>query len=352
MRISAISGRILNQIRHDKRTLALILIAPIVVLTLIYFVFNNSKENYTIALIGDIHELKNEISSSEDYDITFISATSVSQGENAVIEEKAIAAIKAGDNLKDISVYIDGSDSASAAKIIGLIKQSAAKISKSQLSSMSVKYSEPKIETIYMFGSSKTNLFDAMGAPLIGIMIFFFVFLIAGINFLTERSSGTLEKLLTTPIKRGEIISGYVIGFGILAMIQTIIVSFYTVYILGMSMEGSIWLLLLINLLTAMCALTLGMLCSTMAASEFQMIQFIPIIILPQIFLCGLFKLSGGWDIAGHFVPLYYTTDALTKVMLRGDGFDKIYVDCIVIAVFSAIFMLINIRFLRKQRAI
>lgn len=81
-------------------------------------------------------------------------------------------------------------------------------------------------------------------------------------------------------------------------------------------------------------------------------LQFIPIVILPQIFLCGLFDLSGGWDIAGHAVPLYYTTDALTEVMLRGSGLEKIWSDCLILAEYAIIFMLMNVRFLKKQRKI
>ena len=119
-----------------------------------------------------------------------------------------------------------------------------------------------------------------------------------------------------------------------------------------MPLEGSIWLVLFVNLITAICALTLGMLLSTLANSEFQMVQFIPVVILPQIFLCGLFELSGTWEIVGYFMPLYYTTDALTEVMLHGSGFSEIYKDLIVLVCLLTVFMAANSALLRKQRSV
>ena len=127
--------------------------------------------------------------------------------------------------------------------------------------------------------------------------MFFFVFLIAGINFLTERKTGTLEKMLSMPIKRREIVAGYMIGFSVLALVQTTTITLFVIYVLGLHVEGSIGYVFLISLLTAITALSLGILLSNLANSEFQMVQFIPLVIIPQIFLCGLFRLSSGWEI-------------------------------------------------------
>ena len=135
-------------------------------------------------------------------------------------------------------------------------------------------------------------------------------------------------------------------------MLQSTIVTLFVVYVLGMQVVGSIWYVMLINLLTAITALTLGILLSTLANSEFQMVQFIPIVILPQIFLCGLFDLSGGWEIVSYFMPLYYTTDALTEVMLRGHGFGSIYLDLIVLSGLSLVFVMVNTMMLKRHRGV
>ena len=192
--------------------------------------------------------------------------------------------------------------------------------------------------------------FDHYGATVIGIIVFFFVFVVAGINFLTERVSGTLEKMFSTPVRCAEIILGYVIGFGILTLIQTVLITLFCVYILGINVAGSVWIVLLINFLTAVAALTLGMLLSTLANSEFQMLQFIPIIIVPQIFLCGLFPLSDGWTIVSKYIPLTYTAEGLQDVIIKGNGIATIGGDILALGIFSLVFIILNYVLLRKQR--
>lgn len=371
MRIRAMTFRILNQIRHDKRTVALILIGPIVILTLLYFVLN--QDDYTTYKIGVVNGSKTFVSALDDNKDYNIKTTKIkeSQMSTAVKDQKYIATVKIDGS--DIKVDIDGTNASAAKKIQAVIltaalkdirHKAAGKISDikdklselpsqatSDLPSISIQ-KEPKIDANYIYGTKDGSIFDNYGAPLVGIIIFFLVFLIAGINFLGERSSGTLEKLLSTPIRRHEIILGYTFGFSVLAVLQSVIITWFTVYILKLPMEGSIWYVLLINLLTAICALTLGMLLSTLANSEFQMMQFIPLVILPQVFFCGLFTLSGGWKLVEYIIPLHYTADALSEVMVRGYGIETIWVDLLVLAGLCVLFMAGNSRLLKKMRAI
>lgn len=368
MRIKAIAGRIIDQLRHDKRTMALVLLAPIIVLTLVYLVFDAANDAYTISVIKAPKDVVQEIKSNDDYDMT-VQRDSKAKAIDAVKSQKVIAAVSVNSDCSKVKIYVDGSNASDAKKVRGVIEQSVAQVVKDNAKAdmddikekmasnpmapkVDLDYVEPDVTTDYIYGQEDGSFFDDYGAPLIGIIIFFFVFLIAGINFLNERKEGTLERILSTPTKRGEIISGYVLGFGSLAIMQTIIVSLFVVYVLGMVMHGNILMVLLVNLLTALCALTLGMLMSTLASSEFQMIQFIPVIILPQVFLCGLFKLTGIWDVLGHFVPLYYTTDALTDVMVRGCGIGEIWLDLIVIGGCAILFMAMNAAFLKRQRSV
>nr|WP_313892772.1 ABC transporter permease [Psychrobacillus sp.] len=140
----------------------------------------------------------------------------------------------------------------------------------------------PDIQTSYIYGSSKTTFFDQLSPILVGFFVFFFVFLISGIGLLRERTTGTLDRLMATPIQRRDIVFGYLIGYGLFAIIQTIIVVFYAVKVLGITLVGSLWNVILINLLLALVALLLGILLSAFANSELQMMQFIPIAIIPQ----------------------------------------------------------------------
>lgn len=158
---------------------------------------------------------------------------------------------------------------------------------------------------------------------------------------------------MSTPIKRVEVIIGYLIGYGIFAVIQTIIIVLYSISVLDITLVGSIWNVILINLILALVALSLGILLSTFAASEFQMMQFIPIVIVPQVFFGGLFSFEGMADwlkIISKIMPIYYGADALKGVMYKGWGFGDIVWDLFALVIFAAIFVVLNIFALKKYR--
>lgn len=388
MRIKALTVRILKQLLNDKRTIALIVVAPIVVLSLVYYVLCGNSTEYTVGVVNAPKNFIEEIENTDDEDNT-IKTKYVAQKdvENKIKKGETIAIVDMDGDFKNVKIYIDGTDNTEAKKVISLIKSaiisSSMDNSKENIENMkenlselkdsvkdlsklypnmssnlnlddidldNMEFTETNFDTDYIYGDEDQSTFDNYAAPLVGIIVFFFVYLLSGINFLTERTSGTLEKLLSTPIKRSEIIIGYVLGFSILALVQTILITLFVVYGLGVTQVGNIGYVLIVNLLTSITALILGMLLSTLANGEFQFVQFIPIIILPQVFLCGLFKLTGVWEIIGRFIPLHYTTEALREVMLRGNGISYIAGDLLVLVGFSALFMILNIKLLKKQR--
>jgi ABC-2 type transport system permease protein len=197
--------------------------------------------------------------------------------------------------------------------------------------------------------------FDSFGPVLIGFFAFFFVFLISGVSFLRERTTGTLERLLATPLRRWEVVAGYVLGFGIFTMLQTVLIVWFGINVLGLMMTGSFWLVLLVTLLLALTALSLGTLLSAFAASEFQMFQFIPIVVVPQVFFSGLFNLDAmaPWLRAfGRLFPLTYGAEAMRDVMLRGQGWSAVAPDMGVLLLFTLAFLSLNVLALRKHRKI
>jgi ABC-2 type transport system permease protein len=141
-------------------------------------------------------------------------------------------------------------------------------------------------------------------------------------------------------------------GFGAITVVQSAIITFYVIYVLKVMMIGSLWLVMLVTLLSAMTALSLGILLSTAASSEFQMIQFIPIVIVPQVFFTGLFDLSPGWAAVGKIMPIYYVADALDKIMIRGSGFGPIALDVIILLGLTGAFMAANTLLLKRYRRI
>lgn len=338
MRVRALAMRILNQLRHDRRTLALMLFAPILILTLIYFILDNSSNDI---YVGVINAPADYVERLEDYNITAVRYT----------EEEAIRALQTGEitaSLYMVSgkpyIQVDGSNPGKASQAINSLERTTIKNTPDR--------PDQKAEITYFYGAEDLSHFDNFGAVLIGFVVFFFVFLVAGISFLQERTSGTLEKLLSTPMQRWEIVGGYILGFGIVTVLQSFIIAGFCVYVLDVMMVGSFFLVLLITLLGALTALTLGALISTAASSEFQMIQFIPIVIVPQVFFSGLFDLAPSWEIVGKFMPIYYIADALTAVMLKGNGFLDIIQPLSAVLAFSLCFMFLNVLLLKKHRRI
>lgn len=190
---------------------------------------------------------------------------------------------------------------------------------------------------------------------MIVFIVFFFVFLISGIALLRERTTGTLKRLLATPVKRSEIIIGYLCGYGFFSLLQTIMIVLYSSYAFKIQILGSIWDVLLVNALIALVALCLGLLVSTYAATEFQMMQFIPIVIIPQILFSGIIPVTNmaKWlQVIGHFMPLYYGADAISSIIERGSGLTQIYPDLLIILAFIVVFFSLNIWAMKRYRQV
>ncbi|MEN1967726.1 ABC transporter permease [Lentibacillus sp. N15] len=336
MRIRAIMKRIVQQFKMDKRSLALLFIAPLFVLTLLWVVLDMKAYEPTIALT-DVPEKVQTILEDED---AAIKVMSEQQAKTALAEDTIDAHLSWGENKSQVTM--EGSDPTATRAVEGLLS----KVSK-QLNPL-----ELTIDVHFLHGSSDLQLFDNIGPVLIGLFVFFFVFLLSGVSFLRERTQGTLERLLATPLRRWEIVAGYMGGFGVFIILQSIIIVLYSVYVLGMYMAGSIIAVLCITFLLAIAAQSLGTLLSAYAKNEFQMIQFVPIAIVPQVFFSGIFHTEQvGWIHAiGKIMPLTYGGDALKEIMLRGQGLSSVWGDIWVLAGFSLVFILLNIVALKKHR--
>lgn len=342
MRIWAIILRILRQFRRDKRTLALMFIAPIFVLTLMNIVFNGSQYEPKLGSINTPDVMNERF---EKLGATVLKYETREEAEAALDERKIDALVESSE--AQFQVKIEGSEP-SVNKAVLLLMQKVGEGLQSDVAS-------PNLSITYLHGSEDMTSIDQLGPILIGFFIFFFVFLIAGVSFLRERTTGTLERLLSTPLKRWEIVLGYTGGFGLFTILQALLISWYSIKVLGILMTGSFLFVLLLTLLMSMTALTLGTLVSAFANNELQMIQFIPLIIVPQFFLSGMFPLETLPDWLrgfGVIMPLTYGAHALTNVMIRGKGWEAIASDVYVLIGFSLLFILLNILALRKHRKI
>lgn len=342
MRVLALSKRILQQMVRDKRSLALIILAPILVLTMLYLVFDSGEYVPGIGLVN-VPEPVTEKMETTDAEIT--------EYDNEVEAYHGVASGRLDGYIKFEDekplVFLEGSDPGINSEVIKWVQ--------SVLASLQENSNVANLEIDYLHGSENIGVFDYYGPVLLGFFIFFFVFLISGVSFIRERTTGTLERLLSTPIKRWEIVLGYLLGFALVTILQSAIIAWYAIYILDMMMAGGFIEMLSITLALALTALTLGILISSFANSEFQMIQFIPIVVVPQIFFSGLFNLETISSLVswiGPLTPLYYAAESLRDVMIRGYGWSDIYMNLLTLLLFSLVFLVLNILVLKKYRKI
>jgi len=178
---------------------------------------------------------------------------------------------------------------------------------------------------------------------LLATLILFFGFLLSGISFLRERSQGTRERLMASPVSRLDIILGYLIGFLLFALIQTLVLFFYTVYVIKVDFLGELWQIILFQVLIGILSVCLGIFTSAFARNEFQMIQFIPLIIVPQVFICGVLfpvdTLPDWLQWIARFLPLTYGVDGIRFMMLEGKGLLDIGKEIAVLAGYAVALM-------------
>lgn len=415
MRTMAIVRRVFKQMLRDKRTLALMFLAPLLIMTLMFFLFQNNTtqvaslgvhhvdqsvvnvidtKNVTIHhydssqarkmikqhdLDGYLTQKNGQLtitySNSNPTNTSLIKASlqsglvklkmktlvTVTKKQRAALESqqaalKKLTAAQTQATVTKLKTAIAQAqargDQATAEKLQKQLKQATATTSSSTQSAKATSYTT---KSHYIYSSSDSTFFENFFPAFLGFFVFFFVFLISGVSLLNERTTGTLSRLLATPIRRSEIIMGYLIGYGGFAIIQTVLTVVFTITVFKIHLVGSIWLVFLTNLLLALVALTLGIFISTFANSEFQMIQFIPLIVVPQIFFAGLVPVAGmaSWlQAIAHIMPLYYGANAMTAVVTKGAGLGDIGVNLLILVGFMVVLTMLNIVGMKRYRKV
>jgi len=206
-----------------------------------------------------------------------------------------------------------------------------------------------------VFGSEDSSVFDMFGFVFLGFFPFFLIFLLAGFTLVRERSGGTLERFLMSPIKRRDVILGYTIGYSVFAVIQAILVVAYTVYVLKLACEGSIFWVMLTMVMMAVVAVSFGSLVSIFSTTELQVVQIVPVAVIPQVFFSGLIPLDTipyGLGNLCYLTPVYYGCTAIKKVMVEGGGIGAIWPFLLGLVVFTCVLGFLNTRALKKYRTL
>ena len=186
----------------------------------------------------------------------------------------------------------------------------------------------------YVFNSEA--LFDRLAPALLGVFPFIIMFLVTSVAMLRERTSGTLERLLTTPLGKLDLLLGYGIAFALAATVQAAVACATAYWLLGLETRGQAWLVVVIAVADAVLGMALGLWVSAFARTEFQAVQFMPAFVLPQLLLCGLFaprEAMAGWlEAISNVLPMSYAVDALTEVTAQTDITDVLVRDIVIVS--------------------
>jgi ABC-2 type transport system permease protein len=213
----------------------------------------------------------------------------------------------------------------------------------------------PDIQTTFLYGGPTYDDLDLFAPIYLPFFIFFLIFLLTVVSFLRERQQGTMERLMATPASRLDIVLGYLLGFGVLALVQSIVVLLFSIYVIGIEYKGSLIATFTVEAVMTMMAVGMGIFFSIFARNEFQAIQFIPLVIVPQGLLSGIL-----WQIQdmprwlqpiAWAMPLTYAIRAMRGVMLRGYTLVDVSGDLAILIGVAIFFIVLGVLTLRREVA-
>lgn len=339
-RILAISRRIASQFRRDHRTVALLFVVPLVVTALLGWVIRDQERDDVRLGIVASQLVAERVGGALDAapGIDYLFQADSAEAARSLIRDGQVDIVLvfpadflpgAGGTLPaTLTVITPGVDPASEGTNLATLQRAVISVLDPNL---------PTLNRETVWGSPASDALDAFAPALIGFFGFFFVFLLTGISFLRERVGGTLERLLATPVTRSEIVAGYSLGFGIFAALQVAVITTFALMNvgvpafgplpafsigLGIANAGSPLLAFLVVLLLAVGMVNLGIFVSTFARTELQVIQFVPVVIVPQGLLGGVLwpvdSLPSLLQPIARLLPLTYAVDGLREVMIKG----------------------------------
>ena len=206
----------------------------------------------------------------------------------------------------------------------------------------------------YVF-DGRPEVFDVIGPGLVGLFPLISMFLVSSITVLRERTTGTLERLLTMPLHKLDILAGYGLAFALLAAMQAAVVSVVAFGLLGLEAAGSPWAVGALAIGNALLGMALGLLVSAFAATEFQAVQFMPAFVLPQLLLCGLIvsrdEMAAALRVAADALPMTYAYDSLHRIAADGALGTRGTLDVVVLAAAIVLALALGAVTLRRRTA-
>ncbi|MCM2587964.1 ABC transporter permease [Rossellomorea marisflavi] len=337
-----LAKRVIRQTINDKRSIMMILVAPLLILTLVYFLLGDSGYVPTVGVnTSTVPDPVVTALKGEDVKVTDVSIDDTQAAKDYLNDHEDVDAIFLLSEQLGNELIMHEPDSKAAKAASGI---------QAAMGSLNPK---AELDVTYVFGDADQSTFDSLGYVFLAIFSFFMVFIISGMALVRESSGGTLERLMMTPIKRGEVILGYTAGYGVFAVIQAVLIVIYSVYVLQLQSVGNIGWVLVAMVLLAVTAVSFGAMISIFARSELQVVQLIPFTIIPQVFFSGLIPLDlipYHLGYLSYIMPIYYGAAAIKAVMVYGEGFTGIWGYLLGLIVYAFILYLLNTQALKRFR--
>lgn len=373
------------QIIRDRKTFVLLILVPILLLLLADLLLESDTERYRIGLVnldqgvtlpGDVRlALGREIEAGIEDDGFFSLIILESDVVASSLEKSLIKAVLivpenattlfAQTGELDLELRLEGSNPSISGMIEGRLSQiavsSLVRVASSGIVPALSVGTLPRnrgalpiqIATDYFFGGVDFSAMDYIAPVYIAFLVLFFVFLITCVSLIQERTRGTMERLLATPATRVEIILGYFVGLGVYALMQGAIILVFSLFVLKTVYAGSIILLFLIIVILSIVGVALGMLASSFARNEFQVVLYIPLLIIPQMLLGGTIvpveDLPAILKPLAYALPLTYANIALRDVMIKGWGLEHIYIQLLILGGFALVLILLDVLALKRR---
>jgi len=355
-RTGALTLRIIRAFRHDRRTLALIVLVPLVVMALIGYLVGDDKEPLRLGITMD-PRMSQALAREPGVELVPIrdEAAASRALDAGSIDAAVIVPRLTGPDAGNIGIFVvvPGIDVQIEAPVVQAVARAV-----SAVQGRPVAPGETpglRVERISLPSGERPSTISFAAPAMVTTFAFLFTFMLTSVAFLRERSSGTLDRLLASPITKGEILAGYLGGFLPFAAIQATLVLGYAIVVLDVSVAGPLWLVVLILVLLVIGVVNLGIALSFFARNELQVIQFIPLVLLPQVFLGGLFwpvqTLWGPLGWVSILFPVTHAVRALRRVMLGGAGIDAVAPDLWSLVAFAVAMIGLGVLVLRRQRA-
>jgi ABC-2 type transport system permease protein len=199
----------------------------------------------------------------------------------------------------------------------------------------------------------RPSTFDTVGLAMLAVLPFVVMFLVTSIAVLRERTTGTLERLLTTPLGRLDLLLGYGLAFGLAATVQAVVSVGVATRAYGLDVAGPLWVVVVVAVADAVLGVALGLLASAFARTEFQAVQFMPLVVLPQFFLCGLLVPRGqmaGWlQAVSDVLPLTWAVDALQRLGTASEPGGRVWADVGIVAGAALLALALGAATLRRR---